>query len=88
MWSERSVAMAKWIVDWYDDTVTCSECGAREDAFVTRSAYGGEWAVDGKPVAIVFSFAVFLALFGRDTITYEITVIPVGNIAKVHSVFF
>lgn len=50
MWSERSVAMAKWIVDWYDDTVTCSECGAREDAFVTRSAYGGEWAVDGNSI--------------------------------------
>lgn len=47
MWSERSVAMAKWIMDYTNDRVTCSVCGAREDAFVTRSSYGGEWSVWG-----------------------------------------
>ena len=42
--------MAKWIRKWdfgvYE--VTCSECGAREDAFVTcDTCGGGEWAVWG-----------------------------------------
>ena len=41
--------MAKWIRKGFGgDEVTCSNCGAREDAFVTRDAYGGgEWAVWG-----------------------------------------
>lgn len=42
--------MAKWILkrNIMVDDVTCSQCGAREDAFVTRSLYGGEWAVWGE----------------------------------------
>ena len=46
-----------------------------------------ERTVDRKFVTIVFSFPVLLTFFRRNTVTYQIAVIPVGYITKVHIVF-